>query len=153
MTRSPQLAGSQEVRKEVVRNHRHPPCKAVSIASRCSSTFSSSTPPLIYTAPIAPTAALYGSNMACTPIRKTSWREYETPRRSRFRAYLEEGHSVARAAQLAEVPRSTIRGWISIGDRRPGKERPGRPSIISNEKMKEIAEWMTGHFDRRAMPL
>jgi len=111
------------VRKGVVRNHRHPPCKAVSLASRCSSTFSSSTPPLIYTAPIAPiapiapTAALYGSNMTCTPIRKTSRREYEMPRRSRFRVYLKEGHSVARATQLTEVPRSTIRGWISTGDR------------------------------------
>ncbi|KAH8757831.1 hypothetical protein F5882DRAFT_417734 [Hyaloscypha sp. PMI_1271] len=91
--------------------------------------------------------------MACTPKRKTSRREYETPRRSRFRAYLEEGYSTSRAAHLAKVPRSTARGWISTGDRRPGKERPGRPLIISDEKMKEITEWMTGHFDRRAMPL
>ena len=91
--------------------------------------------------------------MACTPKRKTSRREYETPRRSRFRAYLEEGHSQSRAAQLTRVPRSTARDWISTGDRRPGKERPGRPPIISEEKMKEIIQWMTGHFDRRAMPL
>src|SRR3954447_9823096 len=41
----------------------------------------------------------------------------------------------------------------STGDRRPGKERPGRPLIISDEKIKEIIEWMTGHFDRRAMSL
>ncbi|PMD13261.1 hypothetical protein NA56DRAFT_442730 [Hyaloscypha hepaticicola] len=91
--------------------------------------------------------------MACIPKRKTSRREYETPQRSRFRAYLEEGHSISRAAHLAKVPRSTARGWITTGDRRPGKERPGRPPIISDEKIEEITKWMTGHFDRRAIPL
>ncbi len=91
--------------------------------------------------------------MACTPKRKTSRHEYKTPQRSRFRAYLEEGHSAARAAHLAKVPRSTARGWITTGDRRTGKERPGRPSVISEERMEEIIKWMTGHFDRRAIPL
>jgi len=41
----------------VVRSHEHPPCKVVSLASRCSSTFSLSTLS-IYTAPTAPTASL-----------------------------------------------------------------------------------------------
>ncbi|KAH8749253.1 hypothetical protein F5882DRAFT_421541 [Hyaloscypha sp. PMI_1271] len=72
--------------------------------------------------------------MACTPKRKTSRREYETPRRSRFRAYLKEGHLTSRAAHLA-------------------KEQPSRPLIISDEKMKEITKWITGYFNRRAMPL
>jgi transposase len=91
--------------------------------------------------------------MACTPNRKTSRREYETPRRSRFRAYLEEGHSQKRAAQLAVVPHTTARDWIDTGDRRTGKTRTGRPPIISNKKVEEMIKWMTGHFKRRAMPL
>ncbi len=125
------------------------------VASRCSSTFSSSTPSIQLSQflPTAPLLTLLLANMACTPRRKTSRREYETPRRSRFRAYLEEGHSQIRAAQLAKVPRTTARGWISTGDRRTGKTRTGRPCLISNEKIEEIIEWMIGHFDRRAMPL
>jgi transposase len=91
--------------------------------------------------------------MACTLKRKTLLREYKTPQRSRFRAYLKEGHSKSRAAHLAKVPQSTTRGWVTTGDRRTGKERPGRPLIISNEKMREITKWMTGYFKQRAMPL
>jgi len=83
-------------------------------------------------------------------IAKTSRREHEAPRRSRFRVYLEEGHSQVRAAQLAKVPRTTARGWIT--DRRP-KTRTGRPPLISDKKMEKIIKWMTGYFDRRAMPL
>jgi len=91
--------------------------------------------------------------MTCTPKRITARREHETPRRSRFRAYLEEGHTQKQAAQLAQVPRTTAREWIFTGDRRTGKERAGRPPIISDAKVEEMIKWMTGHFDRRAMPL
>jgi len=89
------------------------------------------------------------------PILKriTTRREYETPRRSRFRAYLEEGHSQKYAAKLALVPRTTARQWIDVEDRRTGKTRPGRPPIISDQKVEEMIKWFTGYFNRRAMPL
>lgn len=86
------------VRKGVSRSHRHPPCKAVSLVPRCSSTFLTTTP-LIIIAPRVPAALtapflLFSTaNMACISKRSTRRREYETPLRSRFRAYLEEGHS------------------------------------------------------------
>lgn len=87
--------------------------------------------------------------------RKTARREHETPRRARFRSYIEEGHSHSEAARLAKVPRTTALRWITQrpSDRRTGKTRPGRPSLISDEKVEEIIAWMTGHFDRRTMPL
>jgi transposase len=87
------------------------------------------------------------------PKRITSRREHETPRRARFFGFLEEGHSQVMAAHMAKVPRTTAREWLhSLSDRRTGKSRPGRPPIISKEKVDEIIEWMTGYFDRRTLP-
>src|SRR4051812_21249053 len=87
--------------------------------------------------------------------RKTARREHETPRRARFKSLVDAGHSQREAAQLAKVPRSTARKWLQqqLSDRRIGKTRPGRPPIISNEKVEEMIKWITGHFNRRAMPL
>jgi transposase len=87
--------------------------------------------------------------------RKTARKEHETPRRVRFRCLIEQGHSQSEAAELAEVPRTTAIKWLKQrpSDRCTGKARYGRPPIISDAKVKEIVEWITGHFDRRAMPL
>jgi transposase len=82
--------------------------------------------------------------------RKTARREHETPRRTRFRCLIEQGFSQRDAARQVGAVRSTAQGWLS--DRRPPK-RKGKPPIISNEKVEEMAKWMTGHFDRRALPL
>jgi hypothetical protein len=120
---------------------------------RCSSTFLTTTLQHPLTALKASFLLFSIANMACTPKRSTRRREYETPRRSRFCAYLEEGHSQKYAAQLAIVPRTTARDWISTGDRRTGKTRIGRPLIISDTKVEEIIKWMMGHFDQRALPL
>lgn len=91
--------------------------------------------------------------MTCVSRRITSRREHATPRRSRFFAYLEEGHSQKQAAKLALVPRTTAREWIHSTDRGTGKTRPGRPPIISNTQVEEMIKWMTDHFDRRALPI
>jgi transposase len=87
--------------------------------------------------------------------RKTARKEHETPRRVRFCCLIEQGHSQSKAMELVEVPRTTAIKWLKQrpSDRRTGKARPGRPPIILDAKVKEIIEWMTGHFDRRAMPL
>jgi transposase len=120
---------------------------------RCSSTFSPTFSLTTINLALSLHPPLFSAIMTCIPKRITARREHETPRRSRFHAYLEEGHTQKQAAQLAQVPRTTAREWISIGDRRTGKERAGRPPIISDEKVEEMIKWITGHIDRRALPL
>ncbi len=88
-------------------------------------------------------------------VRKTLRKEHETPKRSRFRCLVEQGLSQAEAARRTKLNRKTAIKWLNQrpSDRRTGKLRPGRPPIISNAKVEEILQWMTGHFDRRALPL
>jgi transposase len=87
--------------------------------------------------------------------RKTARKEHETPRRVRFRCLVEQGFSHSEAARQAKVERTTAIRWLHKrpSDRRTGKTRPGRPPIVSDSKVEEIIKWMTGHFDRRALPL
>jgi len=84
-------------------------------------------------------------------VRKTLRKEHDTPKRSRFRCLVEQGYSQRDAARRLDLVRGTASKWGS--DRRTGKGRTGRPPIISDEKVEEMIQWMTGHFDRRAMPL
>jgi transposase len=88
-------------------------------------------------------------------VRKTLRKEHDTPKRSRFRCLIEQGLSQAEAARRVSVKRKTAIKWLhrQPSDRRTGKTRTGRPPIISDEKVEEMIRWMTGHFDRRAMPL
>jgi len=88
-------------------------------------------------------------------VRKTLRKEHNTPKRSRFRCLVEQGLSQAEAARRVNVKRKTAIKWLhrQPSDRRTGKMRTGRPPIISDEKVEEMIRWMTGHFDRRAMPL
>jgi transposase len=119
---------------------------------RCSSTFSPQHS-LFFT---APTASLLSNSIAIGYVkRKTARKEHETPRRVRFRCLIKQCHSQSEAAELAKVPRTTAIKWLKQrpSDRRTGKERTGRPPIISDEKVEEIVKWMTGHFDRRSLPL
>jgi transposase len=85
--------------------------------------------------------------------RITARREHETPKRARFKCLIEQGYSQRDAAQRLNLSRGTVAKWPSQSDRRTGKGRTGRPPIIPDEKVEEIIKWMTGHFDRRAMPL
>lgn len=86
--------------------------------------------------------------------QKTARREHETPRRVRFGRLVEQGYNQSEAARRANVIRSTAIKWLKQrnSDRRTGSKRPGRPSIILDEQVKAIIEWITGHFDRRALP-
>lgn len=142
------------VRKGVATNDEPPPCKAVSLVPRRSSTFS---PSFLSTfiALIVSLASVTLSNSITMGYvkRKTLRREHETPKRSRFRCLIEQGYSLRDAAKRADVPHSTAIKWLPQTDRRTGKSRPGRPPIISNQKVEEIINWMTGHFNRRVMPL
>jgi transposase len=81
---------------------------------------------------------------------KTARKEHKTPRRTRFQCFINQGFSQRDTAHKVGAVRSTAQKWLS--DRRPPK-RKGRPPIISNTQVEEIARWMTGHFDRRALPL
>src|ERR1700712_3904362 len=87
--------------------------------------------------------------------RKTARKEHQTPRRVRFLHLIEQGYSQSEAAQYTSLPRTTAIKWLKQqpSDRRTGKTRPGRPPIISDAKVEEIIKWMTGHFDRRTLPL
>ena len=85
-------------------------------------------------------------------VRKTLRREHETPKRARFRCLVEQGMPRAAAARIINVNRTTALKWLNQpSDRRP-QTRTGRPYIIPDEKVEEIIKWMTGYFDRRAMP-
>ncbi len=88
-------------------------------------------------------------------VRKTARKEYETPRRVQFRCLVEQGYNQSEAARRAQVVRSTAIKWLKRrdSDRRTGSQRAGRPPIISDEQVKSMIEWITGHFDRRALPL
>jgi hypothetical protein len=86
-----------------------------------------------------------------TKKRKTLRKEHGTPKRSRYRALVEAGFSSRDAAARCKVPRGTASKWHS--DRHPGGKRTGRRPIIPDSKVEEMIQWMTGHFDRRVMPL
>jgi transposase len=120
----------------------------VSLAPRCSSTFSFLTT-INYITLIAFIA--HSKSITIGYVRKTLRKEHDTPKRSRFRCLLEQGYSQRDTARWLDLTRGTASKWVS--DRRTGKGRTSRPPIISDEKVEEIAQWMTGHFDRRALPL
>jgi transposase len=87
-------------------------------------------------------------------VRKTLRKEYETPKRARFRCLVKQGLSQAEAARQVKVNRTTALKWLhQPSDLRRKGARTGRRPIIPDEKVKEMIQWMTGHFDRRAMPL
>ena len=87
-------------------------------------------------------------------VRKTQRKEHKTPKRARFRCLVEEGFSQAEAARRVQVNRTTALKWLYYpSDRRSKGVRIGRRPIIPDQKVKEIIQWITGHFNRRAMPL
>jgi transposase len=144
-----------KVRKGVSANDTPPPpCKAVSIMPRCSSTFSS-TLLLFYSSYLSYSSSTLNCAIMGYVKRKTARREHETPRRVRFRCLVNKGFSHSEAARRAKVDRTTTLKWLykRPSNRRTGKTRPGRPPIISDVKVEEIIKWIKGHFDRRALPL
>ncbi|KAH8588011.1 hypothetical protein B0O99DRAFT_693867 [Bisporella sp. PMI_857] len=72
---------------------------------------------------------------------------WETPMRVRLKILFEGGYSQRQAARKLSIPRSSARYWINKTDRQA--KPPGAAPIISNYKIREIADWLTGHYDRR----
>ena len=92
--------------------------------------------------------------MAPVPKRKTARKEHDTPKCVWFRCIVEQGEIQAEAARILGLSRDTAKKWIKQrdSDRRTGR-RTGRPSIILDQKIKEIINWITGYYERRTMPL
>jgi transposase len=76
---------------------------------------------------------------------------WDTPRRVRFKTLLQNGYSQRDAARELQVPRSTIQYWLKRPDR--VRKPCGALPKISNQKVQEIIDWFTGHYDRRVSSL
>lgn len=79
---------------------------------------------------------------------KTLRIEYSTPKKARFRALVEDaGWSGCKAAAYLGLPQSTASCWLKQPvERRTGKTRPGRPRILSQEKLDKIETWFSGFY-------
>ena len=88
-------------------------------------------------------------------VRKTSRIEWGTPKKARFRALVESaGWSHRQAAKEVGVPRSTATKWLKqISERRSGKDRSGRPPLISEDQLEAIDKWFPGYFEHRTSDL
>jgi transposase len=88
-------------------------------------------------------------------IRKSDRIEWPTPKKARFRALVELANwSTRRAASEVGVPQSTAVKWLrTVGDRRTGRLRPGRPCKITPEVLEAIDKWFPGYYDHRRLNL
>jgi transposase len=76
---------------------------------------------------------------------------WDTPRRVRYKTLVYSGYSQRHAAELVGAPESTARYWLKRPDR---VQKPcGTKPKISNQKVQEIIDWFTGHYDRRILSL
>jgi hypothetical protein len=86
-------------------------------------------------------------------IRKTARREHSTPKRVRFRNLVEIGYNHLEAARIVKVDRTIAIQWLTTRNSdRQTRPKQGRRLIISDAKVEEMAKWITGHFNRRALP-
>jgi hypothetical protein len=87
--------------------------------------------------------------------RKIIRKEYDTPKRARFRCLVEQRIPQAEAARRTFVNQKTAIKWLHKrpSNRRTGKTRTRRPPIILDTPVEEMAKWMTGHFNQRALHL
>lgn len=86
--------------------------------------------------------------------------EWKTPKKSRFFGLLEHGLSVPAAARELKLDRVTAWRWtkkrVPEPDRRtrPQSEKKlGGPRIVTDEHVNQMIQWITGHYDRRILPL
>ena len=70
---------------------------------------------------------------------------------------IEQGETQVEAARILKLPRGIAKLWLKKRDSnrrtRSNGARLGRRPIISDEKVQEMIEWITGHFNRRVLPL
>ena len=76
---------------------------------------------------------------------------WDTPTRVRYKTLLQTGYSGRHAAELLGIPESTGRTFLKKPDR--VRKPPGAPPKIPEQKIREIIEWFTGHYDRRISSL
>ena len=76
---------------------------------------------------------------------------WNTPRRVRFKTLIDSGYSQRHAAEILQIPRSTAQSWLKKPDR--VQKPPGSKPKISDQQIKEIIDWFTGHFNRRSSSL
>ena len=79
--------------------------------------------------------------------------EWATPKKSRFFGLVERGMSKPQAAKELGLAKSTALRWNSDRRTRPLSQYIGRPRAITDEHMKQMVLWVTGHYDRRILPL
>ena len=79
--------------------------------------------------------------------------EWATPKKSRFFGLVERGMSKPQAAKELGLAKSTALRWNSDRRTRPLSQHIGRPRAITDEHMKQMVLWVTGHYDRRILPL
>jgi transposase len=68
-----------------------------------------------------------------------------------YKTLLEEGYPRRAAARKLSAHEATARYWLKRPDRLT--KPPGAQPKIPDEKVKEIIQWFTGHFDRRVKSL
>lgn len=79
--------------------------------------------------------------------------EFDTPRKSRFFGLVEQGYSKRQAARKLEIPHNTAIRWTNERRTRPKSIKLGRPRLITDEHVNQMITWITGHYDRRILPL
>jgi len=88
--------------------------------------------------------------------------EYKTPKKSRFFYLLEQGKNIPATARELKVNLSTAWRWTrrfytdepKCTTRKRLAVKPlGRPHIVTDEHIKQMIQWITGHYDRRILPL
>lgn len=79
--------------------------------------------------------------------------EWPTPTRSRVITLANDAHIGPHAiSSLTGVPESSVRNIVESGSaRRPGRDRPGRPSILSPERVDEVIQFLGHDFNRRKL--
>jgi len=62
--------------------------------------------------------------------------------------------SKPQAAKELGLSKSTALKWASDRRTRPlAQQKLGRPRLVTNEHISQMINWITGHYDRRILPL
>lgn len=79
--------------------------------------------------------------------------EWATPKKSRFFGLVERGIPKQKAAKELSLAKSTACKWTSDRKTRPLSLKLGRPRLITDDHINQMILWITGHYDRRILPL
>lgn len=83
--------------------------------------------------------------------------EHTMPKKAQFKALVQYARYSGRvAAKELKILESIARKWLhQLTDRRTRSlsSKPGRPRVITDEHINQMILWITGHYDRRILPL